>query len=150
MRWRGFGQLPENRLFPGVHLRVRGKPFAFEMRDYRRGRCRNNAGILRPQLVLGFVIVSYFHARNVPVRVKSIRVSCEKQPHHIFDFVLSWTCVSSPMTASYSIIAGEFLPRMNTDEHGFLARQAGIRLKNRFAFPVTLYYHGCHAGPKGK
>src|SRR6185312_544346 len=25
------------------------------------------------------------------------------QPHHIFDFVLSWTCVSSPMTASYSI-----------------------------------------------
>jgi hypothetical protein len=25
------------------------------------------------------------------------------QPHHIFDFVLSWTWVSSPMTASYSI-----------------------------------------------
>src|SRR5580704_7102570 len=25
------------------------------------------------------------------------------QPHHIFDLVLSWTCVSSPMTASYSI-----------------------------------------------
>ncbi len=25
------------------------------------------------------------------------------QPHHIFDFVLSWTCVSRPMTASYSI-----------------------------------------------
>src|SRR6516162_8682107 len=24
-------------------------------------------------------------------------------PHHIFDFVLSWTCVSSPITASYSI-----------------------------------------------
>jgi len=22
------------------------------------------------------------------------------QPHHIFDFVFSWTCVSSPMTAS--------------------------------------------------
>ena len=29
------------------------------------------------------------------------------QPHHIFDFVLSWTWVSRPMTASYSIIAGE-------------------------------------------
>ncbi len=24
-------------------------------------------------------------------------------PHHIFDLVLSWTCVSNPMTASYSI-----------------------------------------------
>jgi len=23
-------------------------------------------------------------------------------------------------------------------------------LKNRFAFPVILYYHGHHAGPKGK
>ena len=29
------------------------------------------------------------------------------QPHHIFDFVLSWTWVSSPMTAWYSIIAGK-------------------------------------------
>src|SRR5947208_15985066 len=25
------------------------------------------------------------------------------QPHHILDLVLSWTCVSSPMTASYSM-----------------------------------------------
>src|SRR2546425_5115751 len=25
------------------------------------------------------------------------------QPHHILDFVLSWTCVSNPMTGSYSI-----------------------------------------------
>src|SRR5689334_655162 len=25
------------------------------------------------------------------------------QPHHILDLVLSWTCVSSPMTTSYSI-----------------------------------------------
>src|SRR5437773_1723829 len=26
------------------------------------------------------------------------------QPHHIFDFVLSWTWVSRPMTASYSML----------------------------------------------
>jgi hypothetical protein len=32
------------------------------------------------------------------------------QPHHIFDFVFSWTCVSSPMTASYSM-AGAGMPR---------------------------------------
>jgi hypothetical protein len=44
------------------------------------------------------------------------------QPHHIFDFVLSWTWVSRPMTASYSINAGEFLPRMGKDEHGFFAK----------------------------
>src|SRR3954469_13263337 len=40
------------------------------------------------------------------------------QPHHIFDFVLSWTCVSSPMTASYSISRQKFnhgCPRMHTD-----------------------------------
>src|SRR5689334_5097838 len=40
------------------------------------------------------------------------------QPHHILDLVLSWTCVSSPMTASYSISRGDFnhgWARMNTD-----------------------------------
>src|SRR5512137_743179 len=36
------------------------------------------------------------------------------QPHHIFDFVLSWTWVSRPMTASYSINCTESLA---TDEH---------------------------------
>src|SRR5207302_2341978 len=32
------------------------------------------------------------------------------QPHHIFDLVLSWTWVSSPMTASKSMIAIPFRP----------------------------------------
>src|SRR5439155_26803628 len=26
------------------------------------------------------------------------------QPHHIFDLVFNWTCVSRPMTASYSMV----------------------------------------------
>src|SRR5260221_10088545 len=30
------------------------------------------------------------------------------QPHHILDLVLSWTWVSRPMTASYSIVRGKF------------------------------------------
>src|SRR5882757_3552939 len=36
-------------------------------------------------------------------------------PHHIFDFVFSWTWVSRPMTASYSIRQR----KLTTDEHGF-------------------------------
>jgi hypothetical protein len=74
------------------------------MRQFRRRTLWNDPDILGPEPVLGFVIVGYFHARNMPIQVKSIRVSREKQPHHIFDFVLSWTWVSKPMTASYSII----------------------------------------------
>jgi hypothetical protein len=97
------GQLPEDRLFPNVHFRVRRKSPAAEMRQFRRRTLWNDPDILGPEPVLGFVIVGYFHARNMPIQVKSIRVSREKQPHHIFDFVLSWACVSRPMTASYSI-----------------------------------------------
>src|SRR6059036_2356828 len=41
-------------------------------------------------------------------------------PHHILDLVLSWTCVSSPITASYSIDIDVVeschrLTRLNTD-----------------------------------
>jgi hypothetical protein len=104
IRRRRLGQLPEDRLFPNVHFRVRRKSPAAEMRQFRRRTLWNDPDILRPQPIFGFVIVGYFHARNMPIQVKSIRVSREKQPHHIFDFVLSWTWVSSSMTASYSII----------------------------------------------
>src|SRR5437763_13516480 len=41
------------------------------------------------------------------------------QPHHIFDLVLSWTCVSSPITASYSIRRES----LTTDQHGFHHRK---------------------------
>src|SRR5947209_6374560 len=59
------------------------------------------------------------------------------QPHHIFDLVLSWTWVSSPMTASYSIAGNVttdghgctriFQPRMDASEREFYRRKRSPR-----------------------
>ncbi len=43
----------------------------------------------------------------------------ERDVDHIFERVLSWTCVSSPITGSYSI-PGRLLPETETDAHQFL------------------------------
>src|SRR6266850_873784 len=47
-------------------------------------------------------------------------------PHHIFEFVLSWTWVSNPMTASYPITPPDLLPRMDADEHGFFSDKSRV------------------------
>ena len=44
-------------------------------------------------------------------------------PHHIFDRVLSCTCVSRPMTASYSINAGASLTAATVDETRIFPRE---------------------------
>src|SRR5204863_5442001 len=55
------------------------------------------------------------------------------QPHHILDLVLSWTCVSSPITASYSI--DRFLARRTTDateiQPGIQFRVCSLRCAGR-------------------
>jgi hypothetical protein len=43
----------------------------------------------------------------------SVEPNALAQPHHIFDFVLSWACVSSPMTASS--MRGKFNPKSEVE-----------------------------------
>ena len=94
------GEFAQDLLFPTVHLGVRGKSPALESRQSHRRRRRNHTRVRRPKSVLGFVVVGNFHGRNELNPVKPIRMAFGRQPHHIFDLVLSWTWVSSPMTAS--------------------------------------------------
>src|SRR5438105_4478280 len=53
------------------------------------------------------------------------------QPHHIFDFVLSWTWVSSPIAASYSIIEGTVhrLPPINTAFESVTMSRFGVPMR---------------------
>ncbi len=87
--WNRLRNFSEKRRFPLIHFSMRGEAFALEWRETDLSR-RNNPRILRPQAVLGFVIVGNFHVAAVRKRIPAACKICNKL--RLYCFASPWVC----------------------------------------------------------